>query len=99
LMIVAPILARLIQTAVSRQREYLADAGAVELTRHPKALADALRKLTADHTPLKQANNATAHAYIVNPILNARHKENWSSMLSTHPPAADRIARSEALMR
>lgn len=97
LMIVAPILAKLIQMAVSRQREYLADAGAVELTRHPRALASALSKLVADHTPLKQANKATAHAYIVNPILNARHQENWSSMMSTHPPAKQRIARILAL--
>ncbi|MFA9478894.1 M48 family metallopeptidase [Phycisphaerales bacterium AB-hyl4] len=97
LMIIAPILARMIQMAVSRQREYLADAGAVELTRHPQALASALSKLVADHTPLKQANDATAHAYIVNPILNARHKENWASMMSTHPPVKDRIDRILAL--
>ncbi|MEX0744706.1 MAG: M48 family metallopeptidase [Phycisphaeraceae bacterium] len=99
LMIVAPIIARLIQMAVSRQREFLADAGAVEMTRHPTAMASALRKLTADETPLEQANEATAHAYIVNPILHARHKDNWSSMLSTHPPIKERVARIEALTR
>ncbi|HEX7010883.1 MAG TPA: M48 family metallopeptidase [Phycisphaeraceae bacterium] len=99
LAIVAPLLAKLIQMAVSRQREYLADAGAVELTRYPKGLADALRKLSADVTPLKQANRATAHLYIVNPFLNARQRQNLDSLFSTHPPIDERIRRLEALMR
>jgi len=99
LMIVAPLLAKLIQFAVSRQREYLADAGAVELTRYPKGLADALRKLGGDSTPLPKANKATAHMYIVNPILNAKGRQDRSSAFSTHPPLAERVARVEALMR
>lgn len=99
LAVIAPLLAKLIQLAVSRQREYLADAGAVELTRHPKGLADALRKLSADHTPVEQASRATAHMYIVNPILNAKGRGERNSMFSTHPPAHERIARLEALMR
>ena len=99
LAIVAPLLAKLIQLAVSRQREYLADAGAVELTRYPKGLADALAKLAADTKPLETANRATAHMYIVNPILNAKGRENLNSMFSTHPPMRERIARLHALMR
>ena len=99
LAVIAPLLAKVIQMSVSRQREYLADAGAVELTRYPKGLADALRKLSDDHTELKQANRATAHMYIINPILNARNQNERSSVFNTHPPAHDRIARLEALMR
>ncbi len=99
LAIVAPLLAKLIQLAISRQREYLADAGAVELTRYPQGLADALGKLSSENTPLESANRATAHMYIVNPILNARGKQNLSSMFSTHPPAQERIRRLIALTR
>lgn len=99
LAIVAPLLARMIQFAVSRQREYLADAGAVELTRNPAGLIGALRKLAGDHQPLAQANRATAHMYIVNPILNAKGKQELNSVFSTHPPMHERIARLEALMR
>lgn len=99
LAIVAPLLATIIQFAVSRQREYLADAGAVELTRDPQAMADALRSLTADHTPLETASRATAHMYIVNPLMNAKHQENRNSVFSTHPPISERIARLEALLR
>lgn len=99
LAILAPILAAMIQFAVSRQREYLADAGAVELTRNPQGMADALRRLSADSTPLPKANRATAHMFIVNPILNAKGRENWNSAFSTHPPAAKRIERIEALLR
>lgn len=95
----APLLAQVIRLAVSRQREYLADAGAVELTRNPKGLADALRKLAADETPLKTANRATAHLFIVNPLLNARGRSNVDSVFSTHPPMAERIRRLEALLR
>ncbi|MCC7408457.1 MAG: M48 family metallopeptidase, partial [Phycisphaeraceae bacterium] len=99
LAIVAPLMARLIQFAVSRQREYLADAGAVELTRNPQGLINALRKLSADGTPLEQATQATAHLFIVNPHLQARGAAEWNSPFSTHPPIAKRIARLEALIR
>ncbi len=99
LAIVAPMLAAMIQFAVSRQREYLADAGAVELTRNPQGMADALRRLSADSTPLPKANRATAHMFIVNPILNAKGRENWNSAFSTHPPVGKRIERIEALLR
>ncbi|MHB1156191.1 MAG: M48 family metallopeptidase [Phycisphaerales bacterium] len=99
LMVVAPLLAKLIQLAVSRQREYLADAGAVELTRYPQGLADALRKLAGDDTPLETANKATGHLFIDNPFLHARGESDWDSAFSTHPPIHERIARLEALMR
>ena len=95
----APLLAQVIRLAVSRQREYLADAGAVELTRNPQGLADALRKLATDATPLTTASRATAHLYIVNPLLHARGRDNLDSMFSTHPPMSERIRRLEALMR
>ncbi|MCE9592057.1 MAG: M48 family metallopeptidase [Planctomycetes bacterium] len=99
LAIVAPIVATLIQFAVSRQREYLADAGAVELTRNPKGLADALRKLAEDKGVLDHANRATAHLYIVNPFNVAAETMNMDSPFATHPPIAQRIARIESLMR
>lgn len=99
LAIVAPLLAKLIQFSVSRQREYLADAGAVELTRNPKGLASALSKLATDRTPLESATRATAHLYIVNPILGAKGREDLNSVFSTHPPASERIRRLLALTR
>ena len=96
LSIVAPILAQIIQLAVSRQREYLADASAVELTRYPLGLANALRKIDADPAELKSANRGTAHLFIANPI--KKFEERSESIWSSHPPIADRIRRLEALM-
>ena len=100
LAIIAPILASLIRFAVSRQREYLADAGAVELTRYPQGLISALEKLGACREPLEVANRATAHLYIVNPLKSAMRGEGHdvSSVFLTHPPLNDRIARLKALM-
>jgi heat shock protein HtpX len=95
LAIIAPILAQLIQLAVSRQREYLADASAVEFTRYPLGLANALRKIDADPEVLETANRGTAHLYIANPI--KKFEARASSMYSSHPPIKDRIARLEAL--
>jgi len=95
LAIIAPILARIIHMALSRQREYLADAGSVELTRNPHGLASALAKLSSDTEVLEVANRATAPLYIVHPIkkFEARAK----SVFSTHPPTKDRINRLMAL--
>jgi heat shock protein HtpX len=90
--IIAPILAKIIQLAVSRQREYLADASAVELTRLPDGLANALEKIQADEEPLEAANRATAHLYIVNPIMKLQGREG-TSMWDSHPPIEDRIRR------
>ncbi len=91
LAIVAPILARLIHLAMSRQREYLADAGAVELTRNPRGLASALSKLGGDTEVLEVANRATAPLYIVHPI--KKFEARAASIFSTHPPLKDRIQR------
>lgn len=101
LSILAPILAKFIQMAYSRQREYLADAGAVELTRNPHGLAGALAKLAGDDEPLVDtANRGTAHMFIVNPLSKMRRSHQaLNTMFSSHPPVADRIARIMALAR
>jgi len=96
LAIVAPILAQIIQLAVSRQREYLADASGVELTRDPRGLASALRKIDADPYELKTANRGTAHLFIANPVKKFEAMAN--SVFASHPPIKDRIARLEALV-
>jgi heat shock protein HtpX len=96
LAIIAPLLAHLIQLAVSRQREYLADASAVELTRYPLGLANALRKIDGDPAVLQHANRGTAHLYIANPI---KKFADWSdSVFSSHPPMQDRIRRLAGLV-
>jgi len=89
LAILAPIFARLLQLSISRQREYLADATAVKLTRNPKGLADALQKISGDREVLEAANRATAHLYIVNPI--KKFEKRASGLFSTHPPIEERI--------
>ena len=89
LAIIAPIFARLLQLSISRQREYLADASAVQLTRNPKALADALQKISGDQEVLEVANRATAHLYIVNPI--KKFEKRAKGIFSTHPPIEERI--------
>ncbi len=96
LALIAPLLAQIIQFAVSRQREYLADASAVELTRYPQGLANALRKLQGDAAVLKTANGGTAHLFIANPLKKFQDKA--ESALASHPPLKDRIARLEALV-
>ncbi len=95
LSLIAPILAQIIQLAVSRQREYLADATAVELTRNPLGLASALRKIDADPAVLQSANRGTAHLYIANPI--KKFEGRAETVFASHPPMADRIRRLEAL--
>jgi heat shock protein HtpX len=100
LAIIAPMLAMLIRFAVSRQREYLADAGAVELTRYPQGMISALEKLGACREPLEVANRATSHLYIVNPLKSAMKGEGHelNTVFATHPPLHDRIARLQALI-
>jgi heat shock protein HtpX len=90
LAIVAPIIGRAVQLAVSRRRESLADVSAVELTRNPVGLARALRTIADDPEVLEVANRATQHLYIVNPIKS--FEERSSSMWDTHPPIGERIA-------
>jgi heat shock protein HtpX len=101
LAILAPLFARIIQMSYSRQREYLADAGAVELTRNPLGLASALQKLSDDDEPLVDAaNRGTAHMYIVNPLRKMRKShQSINSVFSSHPPVKDRVARIMALMQ
>jgi len=91
LAILAPIAARLVQLAVSRQREYLADASSVELTRNPYGLERALAKISSDKEVLEVANRATQHLYFTNPI--KKFEERSSSLFSTHPAIVDRINR------
>ncbi len=89
--ILSPLVATLIQLAVSRKREFLADASGALLTRYPEGLASALEKLAADKTPMKHASNATAHLYIENPF-NDKKKTTWfAGLFNTHPPIEERI--------
>jgi heat shock protein HtpX len=95
LAVLAPLFTRLLQLAVSRQREYLADASAAKLTRYPEGLASALEKIAGDKEVLEVANRATQHLYIVNPI--KPFEKRASNLFSTHPPIQDRIARLRAI--
>ena len=95
LAILAPIIARFIQLAVSRQREYLADASAVELTRNPYGLERALAKISGDTEVLEVANRGTQHMYFTNPI--KKFEERSSNLFSTHPAIVDRINRIRQL--
>jgi heat shock protein HtpX len=95
LAILAPLFARLVQLAVSRQREYLADASGVELTRNAAGLERALAKIAGDTEVLEVANRATQHLYIVNPI--KKFEERSRGLFSTHPPILERINRLRAL--
>ena len=92
-LILAPIFGQLMQLALSRRREYLADASAVELTRNPDGLISALQKLDADPNELRTANNSTAHMYIVNPFKSSskNSQRRKTSLFSTHPSIDDRI--------
>ncbi len=91
LAILAPISAMLIQFAISRKREFLADASGALLTRYPEGLAKALEKISKDVTPMKVANNSTSHLWIDNP-LKGRKKMDWlTKLFMTHPPIEERI--------
>ncbi len=91
--IIAPIFGQLMQLALSRRREYLADATSVEFTRNPDGLISALEKLDNDKNQLKTANNATAHMYIVDPFKSnlKEGRKKSSSLFSTHPSIEDRV--------
>lgn len=94
LALISPIIATLIQLAVSRQREYLADASGALLTRYPEGLASALEKIAKDQEPLEAANKATAHLYIANPLKNQHDGVGWfAGLFNTHPPVEERIKR------
>ncbi len=97
LAILSPIIATLIQLAVSRKREYLADASGALLTRYPEGLARALEKISKDKEVLEAATNATAHLFIANPFKGKNFGAWFSSMFDTHPPIAERIKILRAL--
>lgn len=96
----APIFSQLLAMAVSRQREYLADAASVEFTRNPQALLRALETIAKVESPLRNASRGTAHLFIVNPLQGAREDDDgfFANLLSTHPPLSRRIARLQALL-
>jgi heat shock protein HtpX len=96
LAILAPIFANLIKLAVSRQREYLADASGAMLTRYPPGLASALRKISEDQEPLEVANRATAHLYI-SPPKHRGARGKITELWGTHPPIQERIKRLDAM--
>lgn len=91
--ILSPIVAQLIQLAISRRREFLADSSSVYVTRQPSGLINALQKISGDSEPLEAANKATAHLYIVNPFKDkAKSAVGWfSGLFNTHPPVEERI--------
>lgn len=95
LAILAPLFATLIQMAISRQREYLADADAALLTRYPAGLASALRKIAQDQNRLSVANKATEPLYIYNPLKD--YGRGLNALFNTHPPIEERIRRLEAM--
>lgn len=92
LAILSPIIAQLIQLAISRRREFLADATGVGLSKNPEGLARALEKISADTEPLEAANKATAHLYIANPLKNTHNAVGlFAGLFATHPPVKDRL--------
>lgn len=93
--LVSPIIASIMRLALSRQREYLADASGALLCRNPDALAGALEKISAGQEPLEAANKATAHLYIADPLKG--HESFFNSLFSTHPPVQERIRRLRAM--
>lgn len=91
LAVLTPLIAQVIKFAISRQREFLADASAVQLTRYPQGLASALKKIKADSEPLEAANKATAHLFIANPL---KGQKIWmKGLFASHPPIDDRIVK------
>jgi len=99
--ILSPIIATLIKLAVSRHREYLADASGALLTRYPEGLARALEKIAADSEPMQHANNATAHLYFASPFkADTEHDTagHWfANLFNTHPPIEERIRRLRSM--
>ncbi len=91
LAILAPILAQLIRFAISRRREFLADATGALLTRYPEGLARALEKIAQDQTPMQRASQATAHLFFANPFKGKQARSWLTNLFSTHPPIEERI--------
>ena len=95
-LILAPIIGQLIQLAISRKREFLADASGALITRYPEGLARALEKISEENMPVQKANNATAHLYISSPF--GRKKHSMSKFFATHPPIEERITALRAMI-
>ncbi len=97
--ILAPLAAQLIQLAISRKREYLADATGALLTRYPEGLASALEKISTHAQPMRRASHATAHLFISDPFQDKRRGvvEKISGLFQTHPPAEERIKRLRSM--
>ena len=89
-LILSPIFGKLMQLAISRKREFMADATSVQFTRNPEGLISALQKISSDPNELENVNSATSHMFIVNPLRNTNKKRS-SSLWSTHPSTEDRI--------
>ena len=89
--LLSPFISRIVQLAISRKREYLADSSGALLTRYPEGLASALEKISSDETPMRVASNATAHLFICNPF-RGKQKNSWLvKLFSTHPPIEERV--------
>lgn len=98
LVLLSPLIATLIQLAISRKREFLADASAVAITKNPQGLISALSKLDQDREPLEAANKATAHLYISDPLKNRHDAVGWfANLFNTHPPIAERIKALQSI--
>src|SRR5690606_34166034 len=91
--ILAPLVATMIQLAISRQREYLADATGALTTRYPEGLASALEKIAAQGSVVQKQNTATAHLFFANPL----RKGSFAGLFSTHPPIEERIAKLRSM--
>ena len=96
-LILSPIFGKLMQLAISRKREFLADATSAQFTRNPEGLISALEKISSDPNELKTANNSTAHMYIASPFRDGSKKKRTSSIWSTHPSLEDRVAALRSL--
>jgi heat shock protein HtpX len=92
LIFISPILGKMMQMAVSRKREFLADASSALITRNPEGLASALEKISTFPSNMRTANDATAHLFIVSPLRGKDAKDFMSKLFSTHPPVMERIA-------
>lgn len=100
LALLSPLIARLIQLALFRRREFLADAGAAMITRQPSGLISALKKISSDPEPLEAANKATAHLYFENPLKNSQNGiGKFANLFNTHPPVEERIKALEGLKK
>ena len=100
LVLLSPLIANLIKLAISRKREFLADASGVAITKNPSGLISALSKISQDQEPLEAANKATAHLYISDPLKNQKGGVGWfAGLFNTHPPVEERIAALQSILQ